>query len=369
MTDRAGPTPEDFEDLRFIGDELEGELREAFYRMVNASERYAAEFAGTPNLLELIKSGSTAAIQEYAERLVSRSLIPNSLDFMNIMLAIMMRAGNATYASTTLSLPVSDALMDTISRFAMERGREHGGQWVREISRQSAAGLRDIMLDAVKRGVGTEQLGRELRGGIMLLESQRTAHDKYVAELNDQVRLQKITQKTAARLDKLYHRRLIAWRAHMISRTETMFAVHEGQLQGWLAQVRHGLLQPQRTWIEWVVKEDDRLCDRCAPMDGQRIRLDGLVQLGRDGEPRVDLEGNPLNGNVFVAYERGFPDGKPPHLDTPYDRRMERRGPLKPIIPVKKADDVLRPMKKFIWVRHPPLHPQCRCSMRLRFDP
>jgi len=365
MTGRPGPTPEDFEDLRHIGDELQGELREAFLRMVGSAERYAEQYAGTPDLLQLVRSGNSAAVYAYAERLVSHGLIPNSLDFLNVMLAIMMRAGNATYASTALSLPLKDSIIETIRQYAMTRGPERGGQWVTNISRETVVTMRDIMTDALKRGVGAEQLGREFRGSIGLLPSHRVAWDNY----NELLRAEKVSEKTFDRLSRMYYRRLLAYRAENISRTEAMFAVHEGQMLGWIAQVNAGLLQPWRTWIEWVVTEDDRLCDRCAPMDGQRLRMDGKAQLGSDGKPRLDEHGRPLPGNKFIATVRGFPDGRPPNVDSPYDRRMARRGPLRPRIPVKKSqDDLLIPLKEHIAVTHPPLHPSCRCTLRLRFD-
>jgi len=342
MTGRPGPTPEDFADLRHIGDQLEGEIRDSFLRMVSAAEQYAGQFAGTPNMLELIRSGNTAALQAYAERLLSQGLIPNSLEFMNLMFVIMLRAGNATLASTSLTLPVRDSVLETIRFFSMRRGREVGGQWVTNVSLETVRSMRNIMADAIKRGVGAEQLGRELRSSIGLLPDHKDAWDNYNALLRDRG----VSEKTYNRLSRMYHRRLLSYRAEMIARTETMFAVHAGMMEGWVAQIRHGLIQPERTWIEWVVTEDDRLCDRCAPMDGERVRF----------------------GKQFVATERGFPDGKPPYADSPYDRRMRRRGPLKPKIPVRKGEGELPKLKKPISVYHPPLHPNCRCTLRLRFE-
>jgi hypothetical protein len=213
--------------------------------------------------------------------------------------------------------------------------------------------MREIMADAVKRGVGAEQLGRELRGSVGMLPSHQVAALNYEELLRDR----QVSQQTYTRLSRMYRRRLLAYRAEMISRTETMFAVHAGQMIGWQAQILSGLIQPQRTWIEWIVTDDDRLCDRCAPMDGKRVRM-----------PELDPKTGEWIPHQFVATERGFPDGKPDYADSPYDRRMARRGPLRPRIPVKKGATTVIPLKPPIRVDHPPLHPNCRCTLSLRFE-
>lgn len=348
------PTEKDFQDLRRFGDELEPELKASFYRMIGASESYADTFAGTPDLLKLINTGNSGALRLYAERLVSRGLIPNSLDFMNVMFLIMFRSGVGTVvAETSLTLPLLDSTIDAIRTHAMERGQQFGGQWVTNISQDTARGMRDIMLDAMKRGVGPTQLGRELRSSIGLLPQHQIAWQNYNVLLEEKVGL----GDTYERLSQMYHRRLLAWRANVIARTETMYAVHEGQRIAWNELRKVGVIQDSRTWITWVTVEDDRLCDRCAPMDGRRIRFGDKF--------------------VFRYDERGFPDGKPDFVDSPYDRRRAIRPgkpgdrSLKPRIPIKKIDIPAKDTDdgvRRIEVEHPPLHPNCRCTLVLQFD-
>lgn len=334
---------QDYEDLRRIGDALEGDLRASFLQMVDAVERMEDFGSFGRYFLEAVQTGNTAAIANLAEQAVANGIITNSLEFMNIIYAVMAQAATATFATTTLTLPVREEVLNTVRSWSMRRGAER----VTGISLDTVASMRLIMEDAIKRGVGAEQLGRELRSSVGMLPSHETAWKNYTAEL----RRRNLPQPTIERLSNQYRRRLIAWRAEMISRTETMYAVHAGQMAGWVTQAKLGILQPQRTWIEWVVTEDDRLCDRCAPMDGQRVRF----------------------GFRFKATERGFPDGVPEHADSPYDRKMRRRGPLRPRIPLRKAEGNVRPWLNDdgtpkVQVFHPPLHPNCRCTMRLRFD-
>jgi len=343
--------PTDFEDLRGFGDELEGDLRRSFLRMVAAAEQYEADFAGTADVLSLIRNGNTAALQAYGERLLAQGLIPRSLDFLNVMLLIMLRSGIATtVAGTALDLELSEEIINVVRRFSMNRGNQR----ITSISNETMLNMKNVMLDALKRGVGAEQLGRELRGSIGLLPSHESALRRY-GELLD---FKGVPDPQRTTLHNRYRSRLLAWRAEMISRTETMYAVHAGQMASWVARINLGLIQPSTTWIEWVVTDDDRLCDRCAPMDGKQVRFGQRFE--------------------FNYAERGYPNGKPAYADSPYDRRMARRGSLKPKIPDKYHGGSGRretlpktpkgPAKKNIYVFHPPLHPNCRCTLRLRFE-
>lgn len=325
-----------FQDLRAIGDALEGTLKSQFLDMIAAAEIYGERFAAglaLPEIQGLLASGDLAGIQLVAERLVAAGLIPESLPFINTMLGVMLESGQAVTLGGALAMEASEYLLSAVRRFAMDRGEQR----VTAISNETVLTMRDTMLDAVKRGVGAEQLGRELRGSIGLLPQHRVALENY------RIMLEGTSNISDARRTQLYERyrsRLLAWRAEMIARTETMYAVHAGQMAGWLAQISTGLIQPNRTWIEWTVTEDDRLCPRCAPMDGKRVRF----------------------GVPFEATEAGFPEGQPAPHDSPANRKRRRRGPLKPII------KSLKTLEKPIVVYHPPLHPNCRCTIRLRFD-
>jgi len=257
---------------------------------------------------------------------------------MNVIYAVMARAGFGTIASTSLTLPLRNQVLETVRQYSMARG----AQRVTGVTLDTVKSMRSVFEDALKRGVGAEQLGRELRASIGLLPSHQNALIAY----GELLRKKQVPEPVYERLYRQYRNRLLAYRADMIARTETMYAVHAGMMGGWVAQVRSGLLIPARTWVEWVVTEDDRLCPRCAPLHGRRIRF----------------------GEQFIADEKGFPDTvETPFTDSPYDRKMKRRGPLKPKIPVAKAGNDLSPLEPPIKVFHPPLHPNCRCTMRLRF--
>lgn len=327
----------EFDDLRGLGDELEGVLRGRFLRMVRAAELYEehwADLLSIPDLAQALQSSDAGALMEIAEQLVARGLIDDSLDFINTMYSVMARTGTATIAGTSLTLPLRPQVLDIVRTYAMARG----AQRVTGITLDTVKSMRLIMEDALKRGVGAATFARELRGAIGLLPSHTQAVIRYRGMLEDR----NVPPDVTDRLVGEYRGRLLNWRAEMIARTETMYAVHAGMMAGWTAQVRTGVLIPERTRIEWVVTDDDRLCPRCAPLDGAQVEF----------------------GEKFVADEKGFPDGPPEPTDSPYNRRMDARGPLRPPIPVAKA---LTPLTPPIEVYHPPLHPNCRCTMKLTF--
>lgn len=105
------------------------------------------------------------------------------------------------------------------------------------------------------------------------------------------------------RLVATYSDRLRRYRARMIARTEAIRGSVEGQKQLWQLAVERGILEPGRTKRQWLVAADERLCPVCAP-----IPSGGAVGLD---EP-------------FVAGDGSLTDG-------------------------------------------PPLHPACRCALKLVF--
>lgn len=105
------------------------------------------------------------------------------------------------------------------------------------------------------------------------------------------------------RLVATYSDRLRRARARTIARTEAIRGSTEGQKQLWRFAVEQGVLIPSRTKRAWLVAADERLCPVCAP-----IPAGGPVALD---QPFVDGDGNPTDG--------------------------------------------------------PPVHPNCRCSMKLVF--
>jgi len=96
-----------------------------------------------------------------------------------------------------------------------------------------------------------------------------------------------------------------------MSRTGTIWAVNEGALQTYK--------QYHVEVVEWFVTIDDRLCEWCASMEGQKMRT----------------------GDPF------FPAGDSFEIDT-----FNAAG-----------EEVTRVLEFPFAIYHPPLHPYCRCVL------
>ena len=95
-------------------------------------------------------------------------------------------------------------------------------------------------------------------------------------------------ERQVQRLVATYSDRLRRYRARMIARTEAVKGSVEGQKQLWRLAVERGILEPGRTKRQWIVAADERLCPVCAP-----IPSGGPVPLD---EPFTDGDGNPTDG-------------------------------------------------------------------------
>lgn len=212
-----------------------------------------------------------------------------------------------------------------------------------------------ILTSGYLDGIGTSAMSRIIRDSVGLLPSHADAAGRYARTLLSQ----RIPTPEVARLTAIYQNRLRSYRAENIARTETMAAAHAGQLEAFLQMANQGSIDRNRARLVWVVTEDDRLCPWCAPMDGQEIEL----------------------GQMFVATHKGFPEGKPDYEGKGAARL--RPVPLQPDPRSRPRDRFGRFISKRdsrdyldgklveitpIAVPHPPLHPQCRCTMNLRFD-
>ena len=154
----------------------------------------------------------------------------------------------------------------------------------------------------------------------------------------------------------LYVNRLVNLRAETIARTENIQAANAGRLSAWDQMMKQGILERDRARLQWRVTEDDRLCPFCAPMDGQTIWF-----------PQDIL--NITQDEMFVSNQKGYP-GEP-------DRKPKRYGTIKPDPYGQQRDELGRfTVSKAVlprpggpvYVAFPPLHPNCRCDVRLLLE-
>lgn len=331
-----------------IADSLEAELRDAFLAMVDV----VAQSVPPAQLEAWLEARDFPAIVHAFERAIAThvtiSATPLAQVYQDLFVQSLLSTVPRTIVPSAFRL-VSQAVLDRINTSA--------AKLVTRVGQDSVLAIRTIIEEGYLEGIGAPAMGRLIRAQVGLLPQHSIAVGRYAAGL----KAAHIPEPEMTNLVETYSRRLKAYRAENIARTETISATHAGQLQGWLEMVQRGVLQPRRTRVVWVVTDDDRLCPWCAPMDGQEVEL----------------------GQMFVATEKGFPLGKP-EARGPGSKRVDRTT-LRPdprsqprdeygrFTRLRKRDtrdyldNKLVPLATQIVVPHPPLHPQCRCTMKLRF--
>jgi len=150
----------------------------------------------------------------------------------------------------------------------------------------------------------------------------------------------------------MYSNRLTNWRADVIVRTEGIQAANAGRLSMWDQLIDDGVIERDRAKLMWRVTDDDRLCPYCAPMDGQQIWFPQDITDIKEWE-------------MFASNKKGYP-GEPERRSRRYDSlKPDPYGPLrdeKGRFTIAKAMTD-RPVT--VYVPYPPLHPMCRCDVRL----
>lgn len=338
--------------VRRLADKLEPRYRRAILAII-------ATLAIGPDedkLVAAIQAADLAAVM----RLWEEYLVANTGIVIDIISPLLeesvMEAGNITARVIPAPVPVPNAYATMtadfmrISEISKEWVAHHSASLVTGLTTDARQSVRSILEVGYRGGMAPRWTARQMREVVGLLPSHANAVARYIAHLQRQGFPPEVITRNA----NLYARRLLTYRTENIARTETITASVAGQVATWIANAEQELLDRHRTWVEWMVTEDDRLCDICAPMDGQRVRI----------------------GEMFTSTLRGFP-GEKPTAQGPGSRRLARRQPLRPNPRAQPRDldgrfiritKSLTERKHSVTVPHPPLHPSCRCALVLRFD-
>lgn len=189
---------------------------------------------------------------------------------------------------------------DPVLAYAQERAREwsegNSARLVVGISLPAEQAIREIIAEAIRSGEGVKTTARKIRQHIGLTPQQSTALANYrmqlekvfaeeasLSALNRRYRLVRVTQtdlvrRTVNDLVDRYHRSQIRWRAEVISRQETLHSTRVGQQLYWESAVNNNLIEADRWEREWVTTIDDRRCETCEEMDGERAEIGGTYR-------------------------------------------------------------------------------------------
>lgn len=202
-------------------------------------------------------------------------------DIAAVLFRTLDRAGTALSERPVFKAdpPVMDFRFDVTNPEAVAWARNRSNALVTNILADTRAMLRSIIGRAFTDGIPPRHAARLIRDVIGLTERDGLAVDNMRRGLAEQgVNPSTILTRIGAYADRLHRQRALT-----IARTETLAASNQGQQQVWQQAAREGFLDPQDAKREWIITPDERLCDICAPMEGQAVGLNEPFQTG-DGE-------------------------------------------------------------------------------------
>lgn len=212
-----------------------------------------------------------------------------------------LRSGQAAARELSRGLNIGMTLaFDQVNPRAVDWIQLHAAQLVREVGDETKGAVREIIRRAFEQGMHPYVAAREIQQIVGLTMRQGIAVDNYYKRL---LRDGKYPQSVIERYTDRYAKQMQRYRARTIARYETQMASHLGQQDLWTQAEQRGLL-PANTMREWLTAEDERVCPRCAPMDGQTVGLH---------EPFVSLDGEhvltpPLHQNCRCSVGLVFPE-------------------------------------------------------------
>lgn len=329
--------------IQRLADRLDGTLRDTFLSIV-------AAMAASPQAAELnrlVENEDILGIIRLWERVLRSSLTANVAQMETALGSVVTKA-----AAQTIVVAGFSGTLTRISNTTLNWLRNESSRLIVGVSTESMLSIRTLLSTGYEAGTGIRPTARQIRSVVGILPSHAAAVTRYGQMLfnlgYDQDRIDGYVDT--------YTRRLLAYRADNIARTEAMTAAHVGQLAAWQHLVEQNLIDPARSWMEWMTATDDRVCPLCAPMDGKKVRI----------------------GSPFISDSKGFPNGFPRDIPSPGADRLRKTGMKPDPYSMKRhrgrdrkgknLDGFTIPLPTFKSVPHPPLHPSCRCTMRLVFD-
>jgi hypothetical protein len=182
-------------------------------------------------------------------------------------------AGQELSAQLNLSMR-----FDLVNPLAVQAARQLAANLVSQITLETQLAIRNIITRAFTEGLTAVQAAGLIRPLIGLTNNQAMAVMNYRTGLLESG----VSPARAEVLAARYADRQLRLRANNVSRTEIMTASNAGQVAMWQQAIGKGLLDPNGS-VKWVVTPDDRLCPRCAAMDGQIVKLGAQFTSPVDG--------------------------------------------------------------------------------------
>ena len=185
----------------------------------------------------------------------------------------------------------SDFTFDSASPEAIRIARRVAANLVVEVSDETRAAIRQAIVNAVSRKQAPIQAAREIIG-VLVRDGARaggvaglTRRDaRAVRNFREELQNAGLSDTHVKAQTRRFAEKKLKDRASTIARTETMNALNAGQDAAWKQQQKKGLLG-KNAQKEWIVTPDDRLCQICAPLDGETVPIAKNFSVGVPNPP------------------------------------------------------------------------------------
>ena len=234
-----------------------------------------------------------------AGRVVNAAVLPLNLmqDALLSAVAILRTVfGNAGQAvETTWGIKVGFALHNPYIEQAMA---QRAAGLITNLSVQAEQTLRAVLVQAVADEVTWPEAAKLVKPLIGLSDNQAISMLKLRTQLLVQgVAPSRVITQVAKRTNEL-----TTLRAETIARTELLAAANGAQQTLWEMAEAQGVVKPGAK-RKWIVTPDDRLCPRCAEMQGQTVGLSAMFTQPSTGR---QVPHPPLHPRCRCAMVRAF---------------------------------------------------------------
>lgn len=181
------------------------------------------------------------------------------------------------------TLRVEDMVMsfDETNPHAATWAEQNAARLVTQVTDEARAAVRAYVGEAFAQGIPPRQLAKLMRV-VVGLTGQQALH---VARMRQSLQDEGLTGEQVDRRIEFEAAQALRRRALNIARTETMHASNAGQMEAWRQGRSEGLIDRDLV-KEWIITPDARLCEICAPLEGEQRAVDQAFSWGGQNPPR-----------------------------------------------------------------------------------
>lgn len=156
---------------------------------------------------------------------------------------------------------------------ALEWAKKQSAQLVTAVTDSTRRNIQFIIGDGFTRNLTVKEISKNLSEFIGLNERQAFSYQKFINNLDEQVRAGKITTAQMRKMSERQYKKMIKYRAQMIARQEIIMAENNGRYLGFTQAVENGWADP-KSMKRWSASTDERTCEICGPMNGKSVQWD-----------------------------------------------------------------------------------------------